>query len=249
MTAHLQVAGVSYALDEAKCAIAGYAFAQQADTAWTAPQGMRYGEAPNVDRPYRWAYRSYDCAARHDGSLDTRDLWGPAGLDGRLTANRVLRMQSTLDAVNDALGHLEPRMTFWDLPLGQIERPAEGERGWWLTRAWWLLRGAAGPKAWVTPYKVLHLKRPALFPLIDNRTWPLLQDCGGPAWTTIHQDLKNQVERFRELEEWFAEFTARQNPSGVPLTRLRLHDILLWCHAVGQRELAAEAGQALLEPT
>ena len=56
------------------------------------------------------------------------------------------------------------------------------------------------------------------------------------SWKIIHDDLNNQAAQFEELEGWFAERVVELG--GIPLTRLRMHDMLLW---LAIREVADEA--------
>lgn len=88
-------------------------------------------------------------------------------------------------------------------------------------RAWYLFRLVPGIKVART-HKILHHRRPELFPLLDNRTLRNLRTM--ESWSHIHDDLTQQAEMFRELEEWF---DGLRRPCDVPLLRLRLHDILL----------------------
>ena len=76
-------------------------------------------------------------------------------------------------------------------------------------------------------HKTLHHKRPELFPLLDNKTMGsyLPRD----SWQIIHADLTAFAPEFAALEEWFAGEAAQRGKVG--LTRLRMHDIILWLHA------------------
>jgi hypothetical protein len=58
---------------------------------------------------------------------------------------------------------------------------------------------------------------------------------GGPGgWQVLHDELTDQAGQFTYLEQWFA--AQATNRGGVHLTRLRLHDILLWANTRGERE-------------
>jgi hypothetical protein len=48
-------------------------------------------------------------------------------------------------------------------------------------------------------HKLLHRKRPRLFPMLDSITSPQLGE--RQAWTTIHQDVTSHSEEFAELED------------------------------------------------
>lgn len=97
-----------------------------------------------------------------------------------------------------------------------------------LHRAWYLIESVPGCGVTKT-HKILHHAWPHLFPLIDRRTMTKL---GENLWLTIHKDLSDYEKAFCELEVWFAMLAGSRG--GVPLTRLRLHDILLWCRVVGE---------------
>ena len=87
----------------------------------------------------------------------------------------------------------------------------------------------------------LHHRRPELFPLLDRTTrWQLLPhlregDSGVEA--VIHRELRQNAEAFDALE-------AAASDSGVPLARLRLHDILVWLSGSLRLTHAVELGLA-----
>ena len=91
--------------------------------------------------------------------------------------------------------------------------------------------------------KTLHHKRPWLFPMLDNLT---LESLGGAgkAWAVIHGDLTRHADEFEELETWFAALASQKG--GVQLTRLRIHDILLWGHVSPNGAGLASAGRGVL---
>jgi hypothetical protein len=84
----------------------------------------------------------------------------------------------------------------------------------------------------------LHHRRPELFPLVDRTTrWQLLPhvregDSGVEA--VIHRELRANASAFARLEAELA-------PLG--LTRLRLHDVLLWLSAGLRLTHAVTLGQ------
>jgi hypothetical protein len=71
----------------------------------------------------------------------------------------------------------------------------------------------------------LHHRRPELFPLVVRTTrWhllPHLREGDSGVEAVIHRELRANAEAFAELERSAAEHD-------VELTRLRLHDVLLW---------------------
>jgi hypothetical protein len=93
-------------------------------------------------------------------------------------------------------------------------------------------------------HKVLHHKRPQVFPLLDRLTAARIRAAGGhQLWSFVHAELVCQPDRFAELERWFAAEARRRQGEG--LTRLRIHDIVLWCEASGQFAAAKERGEEL----
>jgi hypothetical protein len=111
------------------------------------------------------------------------------------------------------------------------------------------MRGTAGLGV-ARIHKVLHHKRPEHFPLIDGRTVDSLsaawsEGSGDGSWATIHRDLQEQDGIFEELEGWFRERAQAVHgwPPSRPLSRLRIHDILLWCDVSDERGEAHEAGR------
>jgi hypothetical protein len=97
-------------------------------------------------------------------------------------------------------------------------------------------------------HKLLHHKRLELFPLIDGKTKPLLDvhadDITG-MWGVVHRELTANSDQFSALEKAFAQLVDEQGD--VPLTRLRLHDILLWLKATGNWDYAVGRGRETQE--
>jgi Family of unknown function (DUF6308) len=121
--------------------------------------------------------------------------------------------------------------------------PPPGSAGSYLYRAW--EHGIATPELGTARvHKTLHHKRPGLVPLLDNETSelirPVAESRGCAIWQVIWDDLRNNSDDFYWLE---AEFNRRARAKDtVPLSWLRLHDILLWMHITGNRGSAAQGG-------
>ena len=99
-------------------------------------------------------------------------------------------MEAILPDLNEVLAYIDIGKTFWALNpvwLGAI--PHVGAEEWWLWRAWALLRGLSGVGPTIT-HKVLHHKRPWLFPIVDTETVERLRKCGDE-WQTLHAELTN----------------------------------------------------------
>jgi hypothetical protein len=113
-----------------------------------------------------------------------------------------------------------------------------------LRRIWQHCEGTPG----VQPAHVaaaLHHRRPDLFPLLVRATrWQLLPhvregDSGVEA--VVHRELIVNAAAFARLED---ELAARD----VPLTRLRLHDVLLWLSAGLRLTHAVALGRTEVRP-
>jgi hypothetical protein len=125
---------------------------------------------------------------------------------------------------------------------------------WAMCRAWELLMRIPGFDIART-HKVLHHKRPKQFPLLDNRTAAHLRNrCAGepesPLWDMVLQDLHRNGGAFGQLEDRFAKAISghRQSEKLVPLFRLRMHDILIWCDSrESSRDETMKVGREWIE--
>ena len=244
----LVIAGETFEVEAAKAVIAGYCFAEvEADI--HPPSGETYG--PQVE-PWRrrcWGYLSYDCQRGSGPKPDVVDVMAPVLLN--VSQGYGVRLVSDLLAIAPAVREVVAPVTatdfcFWDLDPNDVvpttPRPPDGSSSLSLHRAWYLVESVKGADVAVT-HKLLHHAWPHLFPLIDNRTIDALGR--DRAWVTMLEDLQRHEEVFVALEDWFAELA--RDRGGVPLTRLRLYDILLWCRVVdGEEEEATRLGRAIL---
>lgn len=232
-TGDLCVNGKSYDANKARSVILGYAFGER-EQAWTSPSGQPVGEMPNSDlRRANWAYRSYDCVPSSPGPITAMDVLVVNGLNGQVGSEQTLAIMAVAPLIDEALSAAPTDLAFWDLPYAELGElpPSPESAAWPLWRAWWLLMGVEGSAIAVT-HKLLHHKRPRLFPLLDNKTADLLlptNDEGATLWQQIHSDLTTTSAEWEDLERWFAQHAAERG--GVALARTRLHDILLWCDA------------------
>ncbi|MGH2662486.1 MAG: DUF6308 family protein [Actinomycetota bacterium] len=222
----LMVKGETLGIERAKERIKKYAFRTE-PLHFKAPKGPAYGLEPELpDRPQR-AYRTFDCVPADPGrDLTPHDVFLISGINGELNQRRVASALAVLPAVNNALRKINEETKFWRLSRTEIApegEPVRGTDAWWMHRAWWLLMGAPDIEVTIT-HKILHHKRPDVFPLIDRSTLAGLGP--GRAWLRIHDDLAATPGAWADLEDWFEKLAALSE--GVSLTRLRLHDILLW---------------------
>jgi hypothetical protein len=249
-------------MNDAKATVAGYAFA----TMETDPAPADYVYSPsdlkvptNLARAKvpRWAYQTFDCVRGEPGKeLGPADLFVIDGLDAQIGQTEVATYLTWLPAVNAALGRVPlTKKAFWELRLNdgfpldatnqEPSANSDDHIAWLMCRTWQLFSEIPGFDI-ARVHKVLHHKRPEQFPLLDRRTRALIRrhrkDRTTALWDVILSDLQANAGQFEELEEWFDLFRVQKgipSPPGttpVSLTRLRIHDILIWCKADKRHE-------------
>jgi len=169
-----------------------------------------------------FGFERFDRRPQPDGALGEADILVAEGLHGRLDPTAWAALKTALDDVrpiaNDAVDRAAGR-PFWELPDDEFSVLAEpGTVGAALRR----FQEAPEPQHLTA---ALHHRRPELFPLLVRTTrWQLLPhvregDSGVEA--VIHRELRANEKAFAALEAAIATLL-------TPLTRLRLHDVLLW---------------------
>lgn len=231
---------VTYTQQQAHEVLAGFAFGVTALN-WVSPLHPPLAPQPVTER-YRWGYRTFDCAPSSPYNLPVQDLAITGSLNSRVSGDAIVGMLAMADQVTAVVNQIPVHQTFWTLPVQAIaNRPANpGSVEWHFWRAWELLMGIPHVGTTVT-HKTLHHMRPWLYPMLDDLT---AQCYPAGQWAGIHADLTQHVGAFADLESWFAVLASRDG--GVALTRLRIHDMLLWASRSGQRPQLALAGQAFL---
>lgn len=235
--------------DEALAAALGYARGQR-DLCIKTPS---YPDGHTVRVP-AFAYRVYDCMpASEDDGFAWLDVLVVDGLNGKLNHDAITALKDAGErawryvSTADKLAGAAP---FWELPPEELMiSPPSGGPGEAMRNAREEFRGTKGIGL-ALAHKVLHHKRPRLFPLLDRQTAPQLwnqtrEEVGVGWWTVIHRELLDNDQQFTELERVFAELV--DGPDDVPLSRLRLHDVLLWLKATGKWGRAVDAGRACSE--
>jgi hypothetical protein len=224
-----------------------------ADVALAAVLGYAWGRrplhyrAPNA-RTGRWVqvpafgFERFDRRPRAEGPLGQDDILTAEGLHGRLDPRAWSALAAALTEVqplaDDAVGRADGR-PFWELPEDEFSVLAEPGTVGALLRQ---VGEACGDLGASHPHvaAALHSRRPELFPLLHRTTrWALLPhvregDSGVEA--VVHRELVACADAFAELE-------AAVRAEGVELTRLRLHDVLLWLTATLRLAHAAELGR------
>jgi hypothetical protein len=222
------------------------------DTALAAVLGYARGRRPlhfrSPGNPTgRWVtvpafgYERFDRQPVPAGPLGEVDILTAEGLHGRLDPDGWAAMKGVLDDVGplaDAAIERAAGRPFWELPADEFSVLAEpGTVGAQLRRIWQHCEVMPDVQpAHVTA--ALHHRRPDLVPLVVRTTrWHLLPhvregDSGVEA--VIHRELRANASAFARLEAELA-------PLG--LTRLRLHDVLLWLSAGLRLTHAVTLGQ------
>jgi hypothetical protein len=233
---------------DALAAVLGYARAQRdLRIAWTPshPDGVTI-------KVRAYAYQVYDCVPpSEDDEFAWVDVFVVDGINGKMDQKAITALKEAADRawphVRTAIERADGR-AFWHLPEEEVGRtPPPGTTGAALNDAWRECWATDGVKTALT-HKLLHHKRPDLFPLIDNLTAPYItahQDEQVLLWGVVHRELTANVEQFDALERAFADLV--NGKGDVPLTRLRLHDILLWLKASKRWPHAVDRGRATAE--
>lgn len=215
------------------------------DDALTECVRYAFGRLDGEDGPYRFAYWSYDCPPR-TGLITASELALAATLNARMSNADLARAYSVADDVNRALRTIPPAARFWTdvdpLDLRSDETPVTPV-GLAMTEAWRLLTDLSGLRV-ARVHKILHRVRPEVFPLLDRETRELLRPSDSPhegypgnvgLWASVHSDLTACPGAWLRLETAFAAEAGQRGGIAVPLSRLRLHDILVWLEAVRRR--------------
>ena len=231
--------------DDALAAVLGYARAKR-------PLKIKTPSHPGghvVDVP-AFSYSVYDgVPASDDDEFAWLDVLVVDGLNGKLSQRSIVALK---DAGRRAWQHVREAevraagKAFWDLPVEEVIHPEpSGSAGEALSAAWAECFYTDGVGI-ALAHKMLHHKRPRLFPLIDQQTAPRLEARvprgAGRLWAVIHREMTANAEQFSLLEDELARLLNQDDDAR--LERLRLHDILLWTDKTDQREWAAAQGRA-----
>ena len=167
-------------------------------------------------------YGLYDgCPANCDNTLTPLDAYASVGINSRLTAYDAVRILARGDEVSSLLAGIPPDC--------RLESATEDEIG----RASTLiaLLSEAYQVNWGKATKVLHRKRPGLFPMLDSvvfdflwKNFPHQVTWGSPPAYYLRLFKQVLLARERPIEEAKAAL-AKQ---GIDLTPVRVLDFLIW---------------------
>lgn len=244
MTSHgsLTAAGAEVPFDEAVQVVLGYCLGQEG-AGWLRTKSGIGGDIES-EQVGAFAYATYDrVPGSPGGRLEPIDVLVADGLNAKMLARDIAGALAVAEPVSECLAAIEPGTTFWglDRPEVAVAPGSESERAWPIWRAWSILMGVRGLDVART-HKILHHRRPEVFPLLDNETIKLI---GSPSWSSIYDDLTEAPDMWEALEVSVNESLVAAD--GVALTRLRLHDILVWCRATDRWAAALAAGADVLD--
>lgn len=240
----VRVAGEDVPIETAVAVALGYCLAPEPTAvSWTRRSGA-VGESIDRLDVSAFAYSTYDLIPGSSGpGIEPIDVLVAEGLNGQMRARHIAAALAVADEVSAALDGIGEDLRFWELDRAEISVRPESpeERAWPIWRAWTVLIGAKGVNLART-HKILHHKRPSVFPLLDRKTVRLI---GSDSWGKIHDDLMATEDGWATLEEQVNRRLTRRG--SVNITRLRLHDILLWCRATRNTAKAEKLGRQLLD--
>jgi hypothetical protein len=221
------------------------------DTALAAVLGYARGRRPlryrsPIEREGRWVlvpafgFERFDRRPVPLGPLGDDDVLVAEGLHGRLDPDGWATVRRALDDVEPTAGAMAARAggrPFWELPDDEVS--VLGEPG----TVGAALRTLGEPPGPHGRYVVaaLHHRAPALVPVVTRTSWlqlvPHLVEGDSGVAAVVHRELRTNAEAFGALEEVLADLL------GHRLTRLRLHDLLLWLTATLRLPAAVALGR------
>jgi hypothetical protein len=233
------------------------------ETALAAVLGYARGRRPlrfrTPDHPQgRWfsvpafGYERFDRQPVADGPLGDADVLVAEGLHGRLPPAGWTAVRAALDDVGplaDAATARAAGRACWELPAEEFSVLAEpGTVGAALRGVWQRTQDADRVRPDLVS-AALHHRSPALVPHVDRTTrrqlWPHVVEGDSGVEAVVHRELRANAAGFAALEAAVAALLA--DGAGPPLTRLRLHDVLLWLSGSLRLAHAVALGRATEE--
>ena len=202
------------------------------------PQG-RWVQVP------AFGYERFDRQPVTDGPFGDFHVLVAEGLHGRLDRDSWTAVRGALETARplaDAAVERAAGRPLWELPDDEFSVLAEPGTVGAVLRDLGGLPGVA-PEFLAA---ALHHRRPGLFPLLAPTTrrqlWPHVQEGDSGSAAVIHRELRASADAFAALE---AAVAGLLGPPG--LTRLRLHDVLLWLSGGLRLTHAVALGEATQE--
>ena len=224
--------------DTARAAVLGYALGRRP---------LRFRSPSHPDGKWvqirAFGYERFDCHPGTDLSLGEVDILIAEGLHGRLDPENWAVLRDTFHQVRplaDAVKDRAAGRAFWELPDDEFSLLTEpGTVGA-------LLREVREQPHAKYVAAALHHRHPNLVPLTTSTTWRQLiahrQEADSGVEAVVHRELTTNEAAFDALEQ-----AVNSALDGSPLTRLRLHDILLWLSGSLRLTHAVQLGRATAE--
>jgi len=225
------------------------------ETALAAVLGYARGRRPlryrsPIEREGRWVavpafgYERFDRRPVPPGPLGDDDVLVAEGLHGRLDPESWTAVRRALTEVQPLAEAAVARAAgrpFWELPDEELS--VLGEPGT-VGAALRELGEPPGPREGLV-VAALHHRRPDLVPVATRTTWlqvlPHVREGDSGVAAVVHRELRANAGAFAALEDSVEELL------GHRLTRLRLHDVLLWLSATLRLPAAVALGTASAE--
>jgi len=206
--------------------------------------------SPN-EREGRWVHLPafghdrFDARPVPTGPLGDDDVLAAEGLHGRLDPRDWSAVRRALDEAQptaDALVARAAGRPFWELPDDEVSVLAEPRT---VGAALRHLAELPQPQPRYV-LAALHHRHPELVPLLTRATWlqtvPHLREGDSGVAAVVHRELRANAAAFAELERAVAALLP-----ATPLTRLRLHDLLVWLAGTLRLTTAVALGEATEE--
>lgn len=225
--------------DTALAAVLGYALGRRP---------LRFRSPSHPDGKWvqirAFGYERFDCHPGTDLSLGEVDILIAEGLHGRLDPKNWAVLRDTFHEVRPLDRAVVARAAgraFWELPDDEFSLLTEpGTVGA-------LLRDVREKPHAKYVAAALHHRHPNLVPLTNGTTWRQLiahrQEADSGVEAVVHRELTGNEAAFDALEQ-----AVNSGLDGSPLTRLRLHDILVWLSGSLRLTHAVALGQVATEP-
>jgi hypothetical protein len=174
-----------------------------------------------------FGFERFDRQPVPEGPLGDPDVQVAEGLHGRLSPDGWAAVRGAFDDARDLADTATTRVgsgALWDLPAEEFS--VLGEPGTVGAALRELARlGRVRESSYVLA--ALHHRSPCLFPLLDGTTlrqlWPHVEEGDSGVAAVVHRELVANADAFAALEAAVAPLL-----DGVALSRLRLHDVLVW---------------------
>ncbi|MGY1858345.1 hypothetical protein [Modestobacter sp. SYSU DS0290] len=224
------------------------------DTALAAVLGYVRGRRPlryrsPIEREGRWVqvaafgHDRFDARPVPAGPLGDDDVLVAEGLHGRLDPAGWAAVRRALDEAQPTAEALVARAAgraFWELPDDELS--VLGEPGTVGAHLRALTELPEPQPRYVLA--ALHHRHPRLVPLLSRatrlQTVPHLREGDSGVAAVVHRELQAAAAAFAALEDAVGLL-------GVPLTRLRLHDLLVWLAGTLRLTTAVALGEATEE--